>query len=132
ECHSHKYDPISQREFYQLFAFFNETDDVELAETKAMAVVRRAEPRGTFVHLRGDYRQPGEATEPGTPAILPPLVPRGQRADRLDLAQWLMDPGNPLTPRVTINRWWLHLFGRGIVSSVDNFGVGGETPTHPK
>jgi hypothetical protein len=97
-----------------------------------MAVARRAEPRETYVHLRGDYRQRGEATVPGTPAVLPPLVPRGGCADRLDLAQWLMDPANPLTPRVTVNRWWLHLFGRGLVSSTDNFGVGGEAPTHPE
>lgn len=132
ECHSHKYDPVSHREFYQLFAFFNETDDVELAETKAMAVARRDERRDTYVHLRGDYRQQGEATPPGTPAILPPLVMRGERGDRLDLAGWLMDSDNPLTPRVTINRWWQHLFGRGIVPSIDNFGVAGDPPSHPE
>ena len=132
ECHSHKYDPISHREFYQLFAFFNETDDVELAETKAMTVARSKEHRETFVHLRGDYRQRGDATEPGMLAVLPPLSPRGERADRLDLAWWVIDSANPLTPRVTVNRWWLHLFGRGIVPSIDNFGVGGDPPTHPE
>ena len=132
ECHSHKYDPISHRDFYQLFSFFNETDDVELPESKAMAVVRRAELRESFVHLRGDYRQRGEPVEPGTPAVLPAMTPRASRADRLDLARWLVDPANPLTPRVTINRWWLHLFGSGLVPSVDNFGVGGDAPTHPE
>lgn len=132
ECHSHKYDPISHREFYQLFAFFNETKDVEVPESKAMAVERRAEDCDSFVHLRGDYRQRGEPTAPGTPAALPPLAVRGDRPDRLDLAHWLVAPANPLTPRVTVNRWWLHLFGRGLVSSVDNFGVGGELPSHPE
>ena len=132
ECHSHKYDPISHREFYQLFSFFNETDDVELPESKAMAVARRAERRESFVHLRGDYRQRGESVEPGTPAVLPAMTPRASRADRLDLARWLVDPANPLTPRVTINRWWLHLFGSGLVPSVENFGVGGDAPTHPE
>lgn len=132
ECHSHKYDPISHREFYQLFAFFNETDDVELPESKAMAVAQRGELRKSFVHLRGDYRQQGELAEPGTPAVLPSLTSRGERADRLDLAHWLTDPANPLTPRVTANQWWLHLFGRGLVPTVDNFGVGGEAPSHPE
>jgi hypothetical protein len=115
-----------------LFAFFNDTDDVELPETKAMAVAQRTEPRETNVHLRGDYRQRGEATVPGTPVVLPPMSSRGVRADRLDLAQWLMDTTNPLTPRVTVNRWWMHLFGRGLVPSIDNFGAGGEAPTHPE
>lgn len=132
ECHSHKYDPISHREFYQLFSFFNETDDVELPASKAMAVAGQTEPRPSFVHLRGDYRQRGETVEPGTPAILPPIAPRAPRADRLDLAYWLTDPGNPLTPRVVVNRWWLHLFGSGLVASTDNFGVGGDAPTHPE
>jgi len=132
ECHSHKYDPISHREFYQLFSFFNETDDIELPGSKAMAVGRHAEYRESFVHLRGDYRQQGELVEPGTPAILPPIATRAPRADRLDLAYWLTDPGNPLTPRVVVNRWWLHLFGSGLVASTDNFGVGGDAPTHPE
>ena len=131
ECHAHKYDPISHREFYSLFAFFNETEDVELPETKARAVAQLAERRESFVHVRGNYRQHGDPAPPDTPAVLPPLAARGSRADRLDLARWLVDSANPLTPRVTVNRWWMHLFGRGLVASVDNFGVGGDAPTHP-
>jgi hypothetical protein len=132
ECHAHKYDPVSHREFYSLFAFFNETEDVELPDTKARAVAQLTPPRESFVHLRGNYRQRGAEAPPDVPAALPPLSPRGERADRLDLARWLVDAAQPLTPRVTVNRWWMHLFGRGLVATVDNFGIGGEAPTHPE
>ena len=100
--------------------------------TKAMTIARRQTERGSYVHLRGDYRSRGEAVRPGTPAVLPPLSARGDQADRLDLARWLVDPANPLTPRVTANRIWKHLFGRGLVPTVDNFGTGGEPPSHPE
>jgi hypothetical protein len=218
ECHSHKFDPISQREFYQLFAFFNDADDIdidaplpgeletyqsrlaawttnqsrlqtELTEkfpsdndalrialdvdakkrsveqktliesllkntdeaarqlasdyerhvgqkptppaTRAMTVARREAPRTSWIHVRGDYRNRGEDVHPGTPSVLPPLV-AGESPDRLDLARWLVDPQNPLTPRVTVNHVWKHLFGRGLVATVDNFGSGGEAPSHPE
>lgn len=55
-----------------------------------------------------------------------------QQSGRLELAQWLTSPKNPLTPRVIANRVWAHLFGQGIVSTVDNFGVKGDVPTHPE
>ena len=100
--------------------------------TKVMTVAARKTTRTSYVHLRGDYRSRGEDVAPGTPAVLPPLKPRGEQADRLDLARWLVDPANPLTPRVTVNHIWQHLFGRGLVSTVDNFGSGGEAPSHPE
>ncbi len=241
ECHSHKFDPISHREFYELFSFFNNADDVDVPaplpgeveryqarlktwsvddarltssieavlieqnaqrspqveqleslpllqalatqeskrtadqrrlveivlspteskpddgkpspgslrnlceeyqrhaakkppppSTRVMTIGRRKNERVSYVHLRGDYRSRGEDVQPGTPAVLPPLSPRAEKADRLDLAQWLVDPANPLTPRVTVNRYWKHLFGRGLVASIDNFGAGGEPPSHPE
>jgi hypothetical protein len=99
---------------------------------KTAAPVLVAHERRTRVHTRGDYQQPGEEVIPGTPAVLPPLRPRGAKADRLDLARWLVDPANPLTPRVTVNHVWKHLFGRGLVATVDNFGALGEPPSHPE
>jgi hypothetical protein len=88
--------------------------------------------RRTRVHTRGDYQQPGEEVSAGTPSVLHPLRSRGAKADRLDLARWIIDPANPLTPRVTVNHVWKHLFGRGLVATVDNFGALGEPPSHPE
>jgi hypothetical protein len=65
-------------------------------------------------------------------AVLPPIRPRGGAADRLDLARWLVDAGNPLVPRVMVNHLWMNLFGRGIVKTPGDFGVRGERPTHPE
>src|SRR5262249_55298246 len=55
-----------------------------------------------------------------------------QQSGRLQLAEWLTSLKNPLTPRVIVNRVWQHLFARGIVTTVDNFGVMGDRPSHPE
>ena len=89
------------------------------------------EPRPTFVHKRGEYLQPTERVVPGTFAFLPSPA-TGETADRLAMARWLVDPRNPLTARVTVNRHWAALFGRGIVSTLDDFGYQGAAPTHPE
>ncbi len=89
------------------------------------------EPRPTFVHKRGEYLQPTERVAPGTFAFLPPLS-TAETPDRLAMARWLVDPRNPLTARVTVNRQWAALFGRGIVSTLDDFGYQGAAPTHPE
>ena len=89
------------------------------------------EPRPTFVLNRGNFLDPGERVEPGTPAALHGL-PSSQLKTRLELAQWLVRPDNPLVARVTVNRWWAEFFGRGIVSTLEDFGLKGEPPTHPE
>jgi len=134
KCHSHKYDPISQREYYQLYAFFNNTDndDVKIPGDKAQAQSLRAVQRDTFVHQRGNFLQRGVAVKPGTPAFMPALKPSGASANRLDLARWLVTPEHPLTARVAVNHFWLHLFGQPLVPASDNFGLNGEPPTHPE
>jgi hypothetical protein len=135
ECHAHKHDPISQEEYYGLYAFFNNTDEasVTVATNKAPSFAeRRKERRETFVHVRGDYARPGVKVPAGTPAVMPALRPRDEMPDRLDLARWLMDGRNPLTARVTVNRIWQRLFGVGLVASSDDFGTKGDPPTHPR
>ncbi len=100
--------------------------------TQAPAMVERADRRReNFIHLRGDFRGRGIAVEENIPAVLPPLPPEAKR-DRLALAQWLLAPENPLTARVTVNRVWQDLFGRGIVATPDDFGTQGARPSHPE
>ncbi|MFN3652101.1 MAG: PSD1 and planctomycete cytochrome C domain-containing protein [Armatimonadota bacterium] len=194
QCHDHKYDPITQKEYYQLFAFFNQVpedalyrgadapptlptptpeQERQLAElsseiAKVEAEMKSCAPQGeqakkleeklkklkaehrevekftklrimqdvperrpTHVLLRGDYRAQGEQVQPGVPAVLGEL-PKSAPQNRLALAQWLVDPKNPLPARVTVNRFWQMLFGTGLVKSSDDFGVRGEQPSHPE
>ncbi len=95
---------------------------------------RASNPRQTYVFRRGEFLEPLKDREiiPASLTVLPELRPRdsGTR-DRLDFARWLVSQENPLTPRVTVNHVWKHLFGRGIVPTVNDFGVRGERPTHP-
>ena len=197
QCHDHKYDLLSQREYYSLFAFWNSTeedkivaplltsagevqkwesfyrnyvqlkssvadyarehqsdaravDDLQLQELKqtlekqtelkaeaksdvmARILRERDSRRATHVLIRGDFLQPGQQVEPNTPDVLPALHVRRETGDRLDLARWLFDPDNPLTARVVANRVWHHLFGRGLVSTLEDFGVQGAPPSHPQ
>ena len=238
KCHTHKYDPITHREYYQMFAFFNNAEDTtipapalpkhfqaeyqrllkahngrlaaekarlakyerevlpaKLARWKASpamdpvvakkvdailavppakrsgsdlvtllsflapidpeygeamgsfiltagnnrpvppstkALVLKAKPRASHVHVRGNFLKLGDPVRPGTPAFLPPLRPRGKSADRLDLARWIAGPRHPLTARVAVNRIWRNLFGRGLVETPDQFGLTGAPPTHPQ
>jgi cytochrome c553 len=189
-CHDHKFDPLTQRDFYSLKAFFHNVSeqgvgdyakpanlssppflalpipDVEakiaalkseieavtqdpgpeakerlptlkksLAEVEKTVpvslVMDDATPRETFILLRGEFDQIGEKVTATTPAVMPPLradLPR----NRLGLAQWLVDPANPLPARVTVNRYWQMLFGTGLVSTSEDFGSQGEPPSHPE
>jgi len=100
------------------------------------AAVMTSADRATRVLHRGDFLQPADDVTTGTLETLSrshPLVSRHPHlpADRLDLARWLINQNHPLTPRVSVNHIWSHLFGRGIVPTVNDFGVRGELPTHP-
>ncbi len=93
------------------------------------------QPRESFVMLRGAYNKPGEKVEPNTPAVFPPLArvdASRQRANRLDLAYWLVAPEHPLTSRVAVNRLWQQFFGTGLVKTSYDFGSQGESPSHPE
>ena len=97
-------------------------------------MVMRDEPgvRPTRMLERGRYDHPGREVTAAGPAFLPPVVARGGEPDRLDLARWMVDPSNPLTARVAVNRVWYVLFGRGLVETVEDFGTQGTLPTHPE
>lgn len=86
--------------------------------------------RQTPMLNRGDFRQPGDLVEPGTPASLLPFPP-GAPKNRLGLAQWLTDPKHPLTSRVQVNRLWTVFFGRGLVATPEDFGLQGRVPAQP-
>lgn len=186
-CHDHKYDPISQKDFYAMSAFFNnfdgepetgrrggpdfikglqspyiwlasEEEKAKVAELEkavsqskgrdkkkataalleyvedlrgAMVMKERADPRPAHLLIRGAYDNPGEVVERNTPSFLPPLEKEGQK-DRMDLAEWLVDPGNPLSARVAVNRFWQQFLGVGLVKTSEDFGAQGEWPSHPQ
>jgi mono/diheme cytochrome c family protein len=206
-CHDHKYDPITQRDFYQLYAFFNNFDggpetggrggldfqrglqppylelptpeqaalrkqlndqiaalqqqvsDLKDQESEADTVAalkdelaklqkerdqlireipatlvmkERSEIRPAHILIRGNYDQPGELVQRNTPGFLPPIQSASDVPSRMDLAEWLVAPNNPLTARVAVNRFWQQLFGVGLVRTSEDFGAQGEPPSHPE
>ena len=89
----------------------------------------------THLHVGGDYQALGEAVEPGTLSVLPPMQAPTQamnKPDRLALATWIVSRDNPLTARVAVNRMWQDFFGSGLVRSSEDFGAQGEKPSHPE
>lgn len=100
----------------------------------AMAV-SEAPAKDLRVHLRGSYLTLGDQATRGVPAIMstknPVVIPK-DKSGRLELANWIASAKNPLTARVFVNRVWRWKFGKGLVGSVDNFGILGNLPTHPE
>ncbi|MDA1230902.1 MAG: DUF1553 domain-containing protein, partial [Planctomycetota bacterium] len=88
-------------------------------------------PKKAFVLYRGEYTQRREEVFAGTPAVLSPF-PANAPKNRLGLAQWLTDPQHPLTARVTVNRVWQSIFGRGLVKTSEDFGSQGSRPLYPE
>jgi Protein of unknown function (DUF1553)/Protein of unknown function (DUF1549)/Planctomycete cytochrome C len=209
-CHDHKFDPVTQRDYYSLYGVFASTtfpyagseelqskefprqnfvpliepgqaeptlkayhdrveklegtikalepkkDPSSLGRLKALRqdliVLRRpslppdvvgayavteGEPIDAALQRRGDPASPGDIVPRGAPhfAFLdagPPPAVSSHGSGRLELADWLTRPSNPLTPRVMVNRIWQHHFGRGIVATPSNFGLRGDPPTHPR
>jgi hypothetical protein len=192
QCHDHKYDPLSQREYFGLYAIFNNTADADrsgeepllaargpaaweldgriaeiearlpaaapgvveppefgparalLAELKrqraaektATVPVMEELPAGkrrvTKIMQRGNWQALGEEVTEGLPGVFGVVPQAGDRVDRLVLARWLVDPRNPLTARVIVNRIWERLFGGGLVATSEEFGSQGDPPSHPQ
>tara|TARA_R110002049_G_C9086253_1_gene555999 strand:- start:219 stop:1373 length:1155 start_codon:yes stop_codon:yes gene_type:complete len=101
----------------------------------AMSARDRKKPADTYIAVRGDFREKGDVVSRGFLSAIkientPPIA--AKHSGRLELAQWITSEQNPITARVMVNRIWHHLLGRGLVPSVDNFGVIGKQPTHPE
>ena len=92
-----------------------------------MVMAESAKPKDTFLLIRGAYDKHGEKVSPGVPEVLHPLPPNAP-PNRLGLAKWLVDPANPLTARVAVNRFWQVYFGAGLVKTIEDFGVQGDWP----
>jgi hypothetical protein len=192
-CHNHKFDPISQKEYYRFSAALGGTyqgDERELNTDKGRLIVQRRiaahnreiaeltaaeksaddatkpdlaarrirsesvmrllqsgpvhttrpkQPGPWHILARGDYKLPRDVVSPGGIAAVGGVsddwrlsedAPEAER--RKALAQWLTDPHNPLTPRVIVNRLWLHHFGEGLVRTPNDFGFQGGSPSHPE
>lgn len=146
ECHDHKFDPISQADYYRLFALFNNIEHsgaafaqggphlkLELPDKKTVSVPvmkERTQPRETFIHVRGNFLTRGEKVSPGVPAFL--FGETAQPGNRLEFARWLVNGRNPLVARVVVNRFWQGYFGHGLVRTPADFGLQGESPSHPE
>jgi hypothetical protein len=96
-----------------------------------MVELPAARHRESHVMVKGNFLNLGEKVEPGVPAAFHPW-PAGAPLNRLGVARWLVDPNNPLTARVGVNRYWAQLFGAGLVETEEDFGTQGELPSHPE
>jgi mono/diheme cytochrome c family protein len=123
--------PELQAQRKQLAARRAEAKAVPILTTPVMRELPAGKKRTTRIHIRGNFLNEGKQVTPGVPALFQPL-PKDAPADRLALARWLVDPANPLTARVTVNRYWEQIFGIGLVETPDDFGIRGKLPTHPR
>ena len=160
-CHNHKFEPLSMHDYYRMVAIFEPLKRpadgrTERALPLGTAAQIAANPRqlehGYFLQepspkapvshllLRGQAASPGPEVGPGVPAVTvasQPVFPKPLESARtslrrLTLARWLINPGNPLTARVIVNRVWQYHFGFGLVRTSSDFGTTGEPPTHPE
>jgi hypothetical protein len=124
-------DPTARRLAGELHALRKEQSGLVNPIPEAMVMKETGRPKPAFILKRGAYDARGERVSANTPAALPPF-PADQPRNRLGLARWLLAPDHPLTARVTVNRLWQLMFGKGIVETSDNFGRQGSQPTHPE
>jgi Protein of unknown function (DUF1553)/Protein of unknown function (DUF1549) len=160
-CHNHKFEPLSMHDYYRMVAIFEplerpadgRTERALPLGTQAQIAanaskleqgyfLRESSPNAPISHLlnRGQAASPGLEVGPGVPAVTvasQPVFPKPLKSARtslrrLTLARWLINPDNPLTARVIVNRVWQYHFGFGLVRTSSDFGTTGEPPTHPE
>jgi hypothetical protein len=135
--------PTSERSLFRTFLFAEPSlaeaakrwdalwTDWPKAENTTLALSARPTPRLTRTFRRGDWTRLGDEVTANTPKVLP-AFPESAPRNRLGLAQWIVDPANPLTARVVVNRVWQQYFGEGLVTTPEDFGVRSEAPSHPE
>ncbi len=137
QCHDHKYDPISQADFYRMRSLFEPAVHVE--RNKSIRFLE--EPAGpvavSHLMIRGDFRRPGPVIKPAFPRIANPsnrppqtVSARPSSGRRTALSKWITQSDHPLTVRVIANRVWQHHFGAGLSTTPSDFGVVGDEPVH--
>jgi len=148
QCHDHKYDPLTQKDYYALAGIFASIElvdrmadgseikkDSEAAKKRigTIHMVRDLKPKDLHVFLRGNADNKGELTPRRFLRVLSKKEPKQftQGSGRLELAEAIVTSENPLTARVIVNRTWSMFFGSGLVTTPSNFGQLGTTPTHP-
>ena len=141
-CHDHKFDALTQRDYFGLQAIFadcrlEEKRVVDKGETSpvVLRVAGRDQPASVQILKRGDVEQPMGPAVPSLPESLPaggPVDLEGHPQRRAALARWLTSSEQPLTARVIVNRVWLWHFGKGLVRTPSDFGLQGERPSHPE
>jgi len=140
QCHDHKYDPLSQADFYRMRSIFEPA--VHLVKNKSVGTLQEKSgtPPQSYLMVRGDYRRQGPPVSPAFPRIANPAgrqleanrpgAPSSGR--RSELVDWLTGPDHLLTSRVIANRIWQYHFGRGLVETPSDFGIMGQAPSHPE
>ena len=154
QCHDHKFEPISQADFYRLRACFETSDFLSQArkeddsekdlKSEAWRVFRASKKvvEPSRLWIRGDFTRPGPTLDAGFPRVAnltnvsstssPPVASTADANRRTRLAEWLTAPEHPLTARVFVNRVWQEHFGFGLVRTSGDFGYLGDAPTHPE
>jgi hypothetical protein len=130
----HAIDPETRKAIAALTALRHKLVDAEDQQLEVAVMEEMAQPRPAHVLARGAYDAPKtdkNRVDRTTPAAVMPLPP-GLPKDRLGLAQWLTSPNHPLTARVAVNRMWALFWGKGLVETVENFGLQGTLPSHPE
>jgi hypothetical protein len=140
ECHDHKFDPLSQADFYRLRAVFEPAVAVEKDKSVSLLSEAAHKLAPSRIWLRGDWRRPGAEVQPAFPRIANPWDERIADPDsaaktsgrRAALARWITRPDHPLATRVAANRLWQQHFGQGLSRTPSDFGLIGEGPSHPE